>query len=61
MKQLGKIAIQMSGSTQILFGIKGKRWENIPEVSKLFNEYWIRPAENETPKKSEKVEGGSYW
>lgn len=60
-KQLGKIAIQMSGSTQILFGIKGKRWENIPEVSKLFNEYWIRPAENETPKKSEKVEGGSYW
>lgn len=60
-KQLGKIAIQMSGSTQILFGIKGKRWENIPEVSKLFNEYWVRPTENETPKKSEKVEGGSYW
>lgn len=60
-KQLGKIAIQMSGSTQILFGIKGKRWENIPEVSKLFNEYWVRPTENETPKDSEKVEGGSYW
>lgn len=60
-KQLGKIAIQMSGSTQILFGIKGKRWEQIPEVSKMFNEYWVRPTENETPKKSEKVEGGSYW
>lgn len=60
-KQLGKIAIQMSGSTQILFGIKGKRWEQIPEVSKMFNEHWVRPTENETPKKSEKVEGGSYW
>lgn len=60
-KQLGKIAIQMSGSTQILFGIKGKRWEQIPEVSKMFNKHWVRPTENETPKKSEKVEGGSYW
>lgn len=60
-KQQGKVAIQMSGATQILFGIKGKRWENISEVSKLFNEYWVRPAENEKPKRSEKVEGGSYW
>lgn len=60
-KELGKIAIQMSGSTQILFGIKGKRWEHIPQVSKMFNEYWIRPTESETPKNSEKVEGGSYW
>ena len=60
-KELGKISIQMSGCTQILFGIKGKRWEQIPEVSKLFNEYWVRPAETEKPKNSEKVEGGSYW
>lgn len=60
-KQLGKIAIQMSGSTQILFGIKGKRWEQIPDISKMFNEYWVRPAKSEVPKKSEKVEGGSYW
>ncbi|MDD3401834.1 MAG: hypothetical protein PHQ72_00560 [Hespellia sp.] len=60
-KQIGKIAVQMSGSTQILFGIKGKRWEQIPEISKFFNEYWIRPSENETPKGSSKVEGGSYW
>lgn len=60
-KQLGKIAVQMSGSTQILFGIKGKRWEQIPEISKFFNENWIRPSEDETPKGSTKVEGGSYW
>lgn len=60
-KSIGKVAIQMSGATQILFGIKGKRWENIPEVSKLFNNYWIRPSEKETPKGNKKVEGGSYW
>lgn len=60
-KRIGRVAIQMSGSTQILFGIKGRRWEQIPEVSKMFNEFWVRPTENETPKKSEKVEGGSYW
>ena len=60
-KGLGKIAIQMSGATQILFGIKGKRWEQIPEVSSLFNSHWIRPAESETPIKSRNVEGGCYW
>ena len=60
-KSLGKIAIQMSGSTQILFGIKGKRWEQIPEVSKFFNEYWIRPSDKETPDQSKNVEGGCYW
>ena len=60
-KKIGKIAVQMSGSTQILFGIKGKRWEQIHEISKFFNENWIRPSEDETPKGSTKVEGGSYW
>lgn len=60
-KELGKISVQMSGSTQILFGIKGKRWDNIPEVSKHFNEYWVKPSDEETPKHSKKVEGGSYW
>lgn len=60
-KELGKIAVQMSGSTQILFGIKGKRWENIPEVSRLFNDSWVKPQASETPKGNIKVEGGSYW
>lgn len=60
-KEIGKISVQMSGSTQILFGIKGKRWDNIPEVSKHFNEYWVKPSDKETPKHSNNVEGGSYW
>lgn len=60
-KSLGKQAIQMSGSTQILFGIKGNRWNKHPIISKLYNEYWIRPNYEETPPNIEKVEGGSYW
>lgn len=60
-KSMGKIAIQMSGSTQILFGIKGKRWDEHPIISKLYNEFWVRPSVEETPVQTEKVEGGSYW
>ena len=59
--KMGKVAIHMGGATQILFGIKGKRWNDIPQVKSLFNEYWINPSANEKPAGAEKVEGGSYW
>ena len=60
-KSIGKIAIQMSGATQLLFGIKGRRWDNHPIISGFYNEYWVRPNEEETPPQVKKVEGGSYW
>ena len=60
-KRKGKQAIQLAGATQILFGIKGKRWDDNPAVSKFYNEYWVRPLPEETPKQSEKVENGCYW
>lgn len=60
-KEIGKQAIQMSGATQILFGIKGKRWDEHPVISKLYNDAWVRPSEAEIPKQQKKVEGGSYW
>jgi hypothetical protein len=60
-KSIGKKAIHMAGATQIMFGIKGKRWDNHSYISKLYNSHWIRPSESETPKKYEIVEGGSYW
>jgi len=58
---MGKVAIHMGGATQILFGIKGRRWYNVPKVKALFNENWISPAAEERPVGAEKVEGGSYW
>jgi hypothetical protein len=60
-KQLGKISVQMSGATQILFGIKGKRWDSHPVISKFYNEYWVRPSDDETPPQAEIVEGRCYW
>ena len=60
-KTMGKQAVQMSGATQVLFGIKGKRWDTHPVISKFYNEAWVRPLKIETPPEIKKVEGGSYW
>ncbi len=60
-KRLGKKAVHLGGSTQILFGIKGKRWEEHDYISKLMNEYWVRPAQSEIPANHSKVEDGCYW
>jgi len=56
-KILGKKAVHMGGATQILFGIKGKRWDD----TGIYNKYWVRASENEIPKGCKKVEGGCYW
>ena len=75
-KRLGKQAIHMGGGIQLLFGIKGRRWEieykekswyyNTPEKINtnyydLFNEYWTYPSGNEIPEKAKSVEGACYW
>jgi hypothetical protein len=60
-KQLGKKAIHMGGATQILFGIKGKRWDEIEFFQNLYNEYWSRPLAEEVPQKANQVEDGCYW
>jgi hypothetical protein len=73
-KRLGKKAIHLGGGTQLLFGIKGKRWDdssygieyNLPKLfvkpyNSLYNNYWIRPLEVDTPKTAVKVDGACYW
>jgi hypothetical protein len=64
-KTLGKQAIHLGGVTQILFGIKGKRWEEdqtyANSTAKLFNEHWVRPMESETPANKDVVDKGCYW
>ena len=64
-KQLGKQAIHLGGVTQILFGIKGKRWERDPAyattTARLFNEHWVRPLDVETPANKDRIEKGCYW
>ena len=61
LKGMGKIAIHVAGATQVLFGIKGKRWDNHPIISKMYNEHWVRPSESERPVGFQMVEGGCYW
>lgn len=60
-KKLNKQVIHLAGATQILFGIRGARWDVRPEMQKYFNEHWIRPSESERPKDAQSVEGACYW
>ena len=75
-KKKGKKAIHLGGGLQLLFGIKGKRWDNknyginefkdIPNLMKesyfsLYNEHWIRPLEEDTPINKDKLDGAVYW
>jgi hypothetical protein len=60
-KDQGKKAVHLGGVTQILFGIKGGRWDTHEAGLKLYNEYWIRPSKEETPVNNKKVEDGCYW
>lgn len=62
-KRIGKKAIHLGGVTQLLFGIKGNRWEDfiVWPYMNLFNENWVRPGELEKPKNATIVEGGCYW
>ena len=61
LKKSGKMAIHMGGMLQVLFGIKGKRWDEDPIVSKYYNDSWVRPGEDEKPKSSNVVVDGCYW
>jgi len=61
-KRMGRKAVHMGGVTQILFGIKGGRWDQRPAYSHgLYNEHWIRPLPEDCPDNHQTVEGGSYW
>lgn len=70
-KRMGKQAVHLGGALQLLFGIRGKRWDN-PEFGaktvcteggygQLFNSHWVYPGENEMPKAASQVEDGCYW
>ncbi len=56
-KSKGKQALHLGGGLQLLFGIRGKRWEGkIP-----MNEYWIKPLKEDFMQNYDKIEGGCYW
>lgn len=71
-KRTGKKAVHLGGVTQMLFGIKGNRWEDrdyaFPEVNvpagwylQLINDSWVKPDPSFRPKNADSVEGACYW
>lgn len=74
-KRLGRKAVHIGGGTQLMFGIKGKRWTEqyartwdyrpgqTIEINygDLFNENWIFPDNSERPENSAVVENSCYW
>ncbi len=61
-KSAGKVAIHLGGATQLLFGIRGMRWEKKGNSENLFNQFWVRPSPSETPPLTGiTYDGGAYW
>jgi hypothetical protein len=62
LKTRGIVAIHTGGLTQVLFGIRGKRWTTDPKYAHLTeNPYWTNPRESETPTHAKTIEKGCYW
>ena len=60
-KRCNKTAIQMGGALQILFGVKGARWDDNRAGIELYNKYWVRPSKDERITNLNQVEQGCYW
>ena len=61
LKKQGIVAIVLGGATQVLFGIKGKRWETHSVISHFWNDAWVWPKPTETPRGASLIEGSCYW
>ena len=55
-KRMGKTAVYTGGATQIIFGIKGKRWDD----DGIYNENWVRPFPEDIPKNMAMIENGTF-
>ena len=60
-RQMGKHGIHLGGTTQVYFGIMGRRWDEHPVISKYYNQSWQRPLPQDTPTGASIIEGGCYW
>jgi hypothetical protein len=59
LKKRGVQVILMGGATQILFGIRGKRWDTNEIISNFFNDAWIYPTDK--PMNASLIENECYW
>jgi hypothetical protein len=60
-KRMGKKSIHLGGATQILFGIKGKRWLDDKNFDNIINEHFVFPSDADKVNNYQLMEGGAYW
>lgn len=61
-KTKGKIAIDLGGHLQILFGVIGKRWRQWESWKmRYFNDWWIDMPPELKPKETDVCDNGAYW
>lgn len=60
-KATGRMGFHTGGPTQILFGVRGRRWDVMPFFQERMNDAWVRPDPVDTPPDVVKIERGSYW
>ncbi len=60
-KEAGKIGVHMGGDLQMLFGIRGKRWDDRERAKRWYNDAWVRPGEEYKVNGFDSVEDGCYW
>jgi len=61
LRMRGKVCIVMGGAIQVLFGIKGQRWQNHSIISTFGNDAWVWPRFEDTPGGADEVENRCYW
>lgn len=57
-KTKNKNSIYVGGLLQMVFGLKGKRWDERQDMNKYYNDHWKYPKKK--PNNSEGVEGWCY-
>ena len=60
-RELKRKAVHLGGISQMIFGIKGRRWDAQPEFARYYNEFWSRPLDHERPENFMATENGGYW
>lgn len=60
-RDLGKSALHLGGMLQLLFGIRGRRWDAVPLYNALYTDSWARPLPHEVPAASARIENSCYW
>ena len=57
-KSIGRKGIHLGGTTQLLFGIRGGRFD---QWGFDYHQGWVRPLPEETPANCRLMEEGAYW